>query len=111
MLYELCHGKAPFRGNQQTIMREIVKGNVVFKRGLSREYKDLVNMILVQDPNGRLPLVKVFTHPWVLHFQYKYKIERAVSPIESDTSEEESESSSSSEEDVTIKRKQFPVQI
>jgi hypothetical protein len=88
-------------------MKEIVKGNVVFKKGLSREYKDLVNLILVQDPNGRLPLVKVFTHPWVLHFQYKYKIERAASPIESSTSEE-SEASDSAEEAIL---KNSPVQM
>lgn len=42
LLYELCHGKAPFRGNQKKIGQEINKGEINFKRGLSMEYKDLV---------------------------------------------------------------------
>jgi len=76
LLYELCHGKAPFRGSQFEIGNEIVKGNVQFKKGLSEEYKDLVMKILVQNAEDRLPLVKVFVHPWVLFFQEKYKIKR-----------------------------------
>lgn len=35
LLYELTHGKAPFRGSQFEIGNEIVKGNVQFKKGLS----------------------------------------------------------------------------
>lgn len=42
LLYELCHGKAPFRGNQAKIGEEICKGEITFRKGLSREYKDLV---------------------------------------------------------------------
>ena len=62
------HGRAPFRGNQLEIGREIVNGNVKFGQDCSEDYKDLVRKILVQDPDERLPLVKVFVHPWVLHF-------------------------------------------
>ena len=68
LLYELVHGRAPFRGNQLEIGREIVGGNVKFGPDCSEDYKDLVRKILVQDPDERLPLVKVFVHPWVLHF-------------------------------------------
>jgi len=42
LLYELCHGKAPFRGNQSKIGAEICKGDIQFRKGLSKEYKDLV---------------------------------------------------------------------
>jgi len=42
LLYELCHGSAPFRGNQVQITKEICQGHLVFKKGLSREYKELV---------------------------------------------------------------------
>lgn len=49
-------------------------GKVVFKKECSETYKDLVKSLLVQAPDDRLPLVKVFTHPWVLHFQSKYNI-------------------------------------
>lgn len=38
-----------------------------------------------------MPLIKIFVHPWVLHFQKKYKIERAESSsdFDSDSSQEE----------------------
>jgi hypothetical protein len=43
--------------------------------------------ILVQSADDRIPLVKIFVHPWVLFFQEKYKIKR-----ERDTSSEETSS-------------------
>lgn len=73
LLYELVHGRAPFRGNQIEIGREIIKGDVKFKKGCTEDYKDLVKKILVQNPDERLPLVKAFVHPWVLHFQNKVR--------------------------------------
>ena len=73
LLYELVHGRAPFRGNQFEIGREIIKGDVKFKQGCTEDYKDLVKKILVQNPDERQPLVKVFVHPWVLHFQNKVR--------------------------------------
>ena len=47
LLYELVHGRAPFRGNQIEIGREIIKGDVKFKKGCTEEYRDLVKKILV----------------------------------------------------------------
>jgi hypothetical protein len=51
---------------------------------------------LRQDPNERLPLIKIFVHPWVAHFQDKYKITRAPTP---DASASVSESSDAYSED------------
>lgn len=68
LLFELCHGKAPFKGDHAKISKEIVNGQIKFKHGLSKEYKDLVTRLLTQDPDQRLPLIKIFVHPWVLHF-------------------------------------------
>jgi serine/threonine protein kinase len=76
LLYELCHGRAPFRGNQVKISQEIMRGELVFNRTLSREYKDLVRQLLMQDATERLPLIKIFVHPWVLKFQKRYDIQR-----------------------------------
>lgn len=39
---------------------------------MSQEYKDLVNQFLKEDPDERIPLIKVFKHPWVLYFQNKF---------------------------------------
>jgi len=64
---------------------------------MSQEYKDLVRSLLVQDPEGRLPLIKIFTSPWILYFQHKYKIQRPASPSEDESS---SESSGYSDEEI-----------
>lgn len=66
----------------------------MFKRGLSREYKDLVQNLLIQNPEKRLPVVRIFAHPWVIFFQKKYKIERAVTP-------QDSEDEAASDDDLT----------
>ena len=42
---------------------------IPFKEGLSEEYKDLVAKFLTEDHNKRIPLIKVFTHPWVKKFE------------------------------------------
>lgn len=70
LLYEMCHGKAPFRGNQMSINNQIqTMKSIPFREGLSNEYKDLVSKLLLPEPDDRLPLIKVFDHPWVLYFQ------------------------------------------
>ena len=51
-------------------MRNVVK----FKSGLSSEYKDLVTSILKYDTNERIPLIKIFDHPWVRNFEKKYNL-------------------------------------
>ena len=65
------------------------------------EYKDLVRKLLVQDANQRLPLIRIFVHPWVMHFQKKHDIKRAPTPQYSDDDEDydASEYSSESQED------------
>lgn len=69
-----------------------------FREGLSDNYKDLVQKLLVVDPDDRLPLIRVFDHPWVLHFQEKYNIKKA-EEVESSEGEEEEESSEEIEDD------------
>lgn len=75
LLYELVHGRAPFTGvHPREISDKIMRGQIRFKPGLSNEYKDLVNKILVYECNERLPLIKVFDHPWVKNFEKKYNL-------------------------------------
>ena len=35
-----------------------------------------------------MPLIRIFVHPWVLHFQNKYKIERTASPRSAESSDQ-----------------------
>ena len=54
-----------------------MKGQIRYKPGLSNEYKDLVNSILKYETTERIPLIKVFDHPWVKNFERKYKLSKA----------------------------------
>lgn len=81
LLYELVHGRAPFTGvHPREISDKIMRGQIRFKPGLSKEYKDLVNKILVYETDERLPLIKVFDHPWVKNFEKKYNLSKQPSP-------------------------------
>lgn len=74
-----------------------MKGQINFDPGHSSEYKDLVRSLLMQNADQRLPLIRVFNHPWVLKFQKKYNITREPSPHNSEqenSSEYESETDS-----------------
>lgn len=55
-----------------------MRGVIRFKPGLSAEYKDLVNQILKYETTERLPLIKVFDHPWVKNFEKKYNLNKTV---------------------------------
>jgi serine/threonine protein kinase len=81
LLYELVHGRAPFTGvHPREISDKIMRGVIRFKPGLSNEYKDLVNSILKYETTERLPLIKVFDHPWVKNFEKKYNLNKVVPP-------------------------------
>ena len=56
-----------------------MKGVVRFKPGVTDQYKDLVNKILKYEPSERIPLIKVFDHPWVKHFEKKYNLSKGAS--------------------------------
>ena len=98
LLFELVHGNAPFRGNQQAIARNQTRSTIAFKPRVSQEYKDLVNRFLKEDPDERIPLIQVFQHQWVLFFQQKFFA--SWQPHSSDDDdEEESEESETDEYD------------
>lgn len=81
LLYELVHGRAPFTGSHpREISEKIMRGQIKFKPGLSEEYKDLVNSILKYETNERVPLIKVFDHPWVKNFERKYNLCKTPAP-------------------------------
>ena len=71
----MCNGRAPFRGNQISIDKQINRRDkLTFKDGLSTGYINLVEKLLVVDPEERMPLIEVFEHPWVLQFQKQFNI-------------------------------------
>jgi len=75
-----------------------MRGVIRFKPGLSDEYKDLVNLILKYECAERIPLIKVFDHPWVKNFEKKYNLSKApvVVPPKSDKSKRPASSTAAS---------------
>jgi len=61
---------------------------LTFREGLSNNYKDLVQKLLLIDPDDRLPLIRVFDHPWVMHFQEKYNIKKMEENMSSEDEQE-----------------------
>jgi serine/threonine protein kinase len=76
LLYELCHGKGAFAGdNLKTKTENIVMGNISpIDQSLSHDYKDLLYSLLKIDQEKRIEFQAVFQHPWVVKFAAKFNI-------------------------------------
>jgi hypothetical protein len=61
-----------------------MRGVIRFRPGLTEEYKDLVNQILKYETAERLPLIKVFDHPWVKNFEKKYNLNKVANAPKKD---------------------------
>lgn len=72
LLYELLHGHSPFYGKGIfDIYKNIVAGNIQFKKNINSEAKELIKMILKKEPNGRASVKKILNHPYIRSFQPK----------------------------------------
>jgi serine/threonine protein kinase len=77
LLYELVHGHAPFQGqNPKEMLNQITNKKIKFKSSCSEKFRDLVEKLLQYKPSQRLPLILVFDHPWIKHFETKYNIKK-----------------------------------
>lgn len=64
LLYELFHGHAPFKGStMESVMLQIKKGVVGFKKQLDPVVKDLIVKILVMNPLKRPTIEEILSHP------------------------------------------------
>ena len=64
LLFELFHGRAPFRGTRMdTVMHAIMRNIVAFKKQLRSEIKDLIIKILIFDPKKRPNVNEVLKDP------------------------------------------------
>jgi 5'-AMP-activated protein kinase catalytic alpha subunit len=52
--------------NTQVLYKKILRGNLQCPSYLSKEAKDLIYNILVNDPRLRITLDEIKTHPWCL---------------------------------------------
>jgi aurora kinase len=66
LTYEFLVGEAPFEDTPVMTQRRIAKGDMTIPPNLSPEARDLIKRLLVLDPEKRIPLEEVETHPWII---------------------------------------------
>lgn len=68
MLYVMVIGELPFLGEtEDEIVEQILKRKLKFKnvKPVSKELKDLLSKILTKDPEKRITMYELQTHPWM----------------------------------------------
>lgn len=66
LTYEFLVGEAPFEDTPIMTQRRIARGEMTIPPFVSAEARDLIKRLLVLDPEKRLPLEEVETHPWII---------------------------------------------
>ncbi|KAK3357706.1 kinase-like domain-containing protein [Lasiosphaeria hispida] len=66
LTYEFLVGEAPFEDTPIMTQKRIARADMTIPEWVSKEAKDLIKRLLVLDPDKRLPLEDVQTHPWII---------------------------------------------
>ncbi|KAF6234643.1 hypothetical protein HO173_007269 [Letharia columbiana] len=66
LTYEFLVGEAPFEDTPVMTQRRIARGEMTVPKFVSPEARDLIERLLVLDPEKRIPLVEVQKHPWIV---------------------------------------------
>ena len=65
-MYALLCGTVPFKAsNMKELHKMIIKGKYHLKEEVSDEAKALMKAMLNTDPNSRITISKILTHPWM----------------------------------------------
>ena len=68
LLYELVHSYSPFYSEDcdyKKIGNNIIQSEFEFKEGLSEDYKDLIQKILIKDSEQRIKIEEIYQHPFI----------------------------------------------
>ncbi|KAI0902406.1 kinase-like protein [Annulohypoxylon nitens] len=65
LTYEFLVGEAPFEDTPVMTQRRIAKADMSIPSWVSPEARDLIKRLLVLDPEKRIPLEQVQSHPWI----------------------------------------------
>jgi len=71
LLFELVHSYSPFYSEDLDIKKigsNIIKNKLIFKEGLSDEYKDLVKKILIKDSEKRIKIEEIYQHSFMTKY-------------------------------------------
>ncbi|KAM0334262.1 hypothetical protein ACHAQA_001284 [Verticillium albo-atrum] len=66
LMYEFLVGEAPFEDSPVMTQRRIARADMTVPSFVSPEAKDLIKRLLVLDPDKRIPLDQVQSHPWIV---------------------------------------------
>ncbi|KAI1340560.1 kinase-like protein [Xylariaceae sp. FL0016] len=66
LTYEFLVGEAPFEDTPVMTHRRIARADMTIPSFVSSEARDLIKRLLVLDPEKRIPLEQVQTHPWIV---------------------------------------------
>ncbi|KAM0274986.1 hypothetical protein ACHAQH_007676 [Verticillium albo-atrum] len=66
LMYEFLVGEAPFEDSPVMTQRRIARADMTVPSFVSPEARDLIKRLLVLDPDKRIPLEQVQTHPWIV---------------------------------------------
>ena len=65
LMYELLTGSPPFSGpNKEGLMLNILHMKINYPKHMNADAKDLLQKILIQEPNQRISLVEMLKHPF-----------------------------------------------
>lgn len=66
MLYAMLCGTVPFKAsNMKELHKMIIKGKYHLKEEVSDDAKNLMKSMLNTDPNSRITISKILSHPWM----------------------------------------------
>jgi len=68
LCYEFLVGVPPFEAPERDTYKRIAQVDLRIPDTISPEAKDLIKRLLQHDPEKRLPLSKVLTHPWITKY-------------------------------------------
>ena len=71
LLFELVHSYSPFYSEDLDIKKignNITNNNLKFKDGLSKEYKNLVQRLLIKESEKRIKIEDIFQHPFMTKY-------------------------------------------
>ena len=71
LLYELIHSHSPFVVkdlNINKIENNILSKELRFKKGVSFEFRDLIEKLLIKDAENRIKIGEIYKHPFVLKY-------------------------------------------
>ncbi|KAI1074731.1 kinase-like protein [Whalleya microplaca] len=66
LTYEFLVGEAPFEDTPVMTQRRIARADMTIPSFISPEARDLIKRLLVLDPDKRIPLEQVQSHPWIV---------------------------------------------